>query len=188
MALGRVNLITGKNNTGKSSVLEALHIFAHGAELDVISQVLERREGNIRVEGKGALLIGSVSFKFPLCSMVFPEPSDFTEPIVIFHQNNSCPMQLTMQVGWFSEERDTDGNCGWFLCKQTPFDEPDDVAALVIETQNKKKRILALERLERYAYLSRISHLVPRPKYPVSLSALMMTVQRYWPPYGTKFR
>lgn len=155
--LGRVNLITGKNNTGKSSVLEALHIFALGAALDVISHVLERREGNIRVEGEGRTADRERLIQISTLFYGFPEPSDIADPIVISSDNNSCPMRLTIQIGWFSEERDVDGNLRLVPLQADSFDEPDDIAALVVESQNKKKRILALERLERYSYLSRIS-------------------------------
>jgi recombinational DNA repair ATPase RecF len=42
--LGRANLITGKNNTGKSSVLEALEILASGGNLWTLHQILKSRE------------------------------------------------------------------------------------------------------------------------------------------------
>lgn len=42
--LGRVNLITGRNNTGKSSILEGLRILSTDAALDVISDILRYRE------------------------------------------------------------------------------------------------------------------------------------------------
>ena len=42
-SLARVNLITGKNNTGKSSILEALAIFASKGDSNVISKILAER-------------------------------------------------------------------------------------------------------------------------------------------------
>ncbi|MFN8345124.1 MAG: AAA family ATPase [Spirosomataceae bacterium] len=44
--LGRVNLIVGKNNTGKSSVLEALNIYGSKIEINVINSILDRRQEN----------------------------------------------------------------------------------------------------------------------------------------------
>jgi len=41
--LGRVNLIVGKNNTGKSSVLEALRLYATGGNPQTIFELLEHR-------------------------------------------------------------------------------------------------------------------------------------------------
>jgi len=42
-SLGRVNLITGKNNTGKSSVLEAIAIYATKGDLRLIYELLVER-------------------------------------------------------------------------------------------------------------------------------------------------
>lgn len=41
--LGRINLIVGKNNVGKSALLEAVSIFASGGDLECIKSVLESR-------------------------------------------------------------------------------------------------------------------------------------------------
>ena len=154
--LGRVNLITGKNNTGKSSVLEALHLLAHGATSDVISHILERREENIEVEGEGRVADWERLLHISTLFHGFPEPSDIVDPIVISINDNSFPMRLTIQIGWFSEERDTDGNLRLVPLQADAFDAPEDIAALVIEMENEKKRILALERLERYSYRRRL--------------------------------
>jgi len=42
-SLGRINLITGRNNTGKSTVLEAIAIYASKGDLNYILQLLENR-------------------------------------------------------------------------------------------------------------------------------------------------
>ena len=42
-SLGRVNLITGKNNTGKSTLLEAVAIYATRGDIELITQLLEER-------------------------------------------------------------------------------------------------------------------------------------------------
>jgi AAA15 family ATPase/GTPase len=45
-SLGSINLITGKNNTGKSSILEAIAIYASGANMQIVNELLkERGEG-----------------------------------------------------------------------------------------------------------------------------------------------
>jgi predicted ATPase len=44
----RVNLITGKNNTGKSSLLEALTIYASGGNFAVLEQILNERGEYLR--------------------------------------------------------------------------------------------------------------------------------------------
>jgi AAA15 family ATPase/GTPase len=47
-SLGRVNLITGKNNTGKSTILEAIAIYATKGDLNLIYQILGERGENFR--------------------------------------------------------------------------------------------------------------------------------------------
>jgi len=50
-SLGRINLITGKNNTGKSTILEAIAIYASKGEMPLIYQLLEERGENFKVGG-----------------------------------------------------------------------------------------------------------------------------------------
>lgn len=47
-ALSRVNLFTGKNNTGKSSILEAIAIYASKGDTTVINQILTERGESFR--------------------------------------------------------------------------------------------------------------------------------------------
>ncbi len=42
--LGRVNLIVGKNNVGKSSLLEALQLYAHNGNPTLIWKILQARD------------------------------------------------------------------------------------------------------------------------------------------------
>src|SRR5262245_12832212 len=41
--LGRVNLVVGMNNSGKTTILEAIHLLAGGAEIGPMSSILFRR-------------------------------------------------------------------------------------------------------------------------------------------------
>lgn len=45
-SLGRINLITGKNNTGKSTLLEAVSLYASKCDLNWIKQLLDERGEN----------------------------------------------------------------------------------------------------------------------------------------------
>jgi AAA15 family ATPase/GTPase len=47
-SLGKVNLITGKNNTGKSTILEAIAIYATKGDLTLIYQLLKERGENYK--------------------------------------------------------------------------------------------------------------------------------------------
>lgn len=55
--LGRVNLLVGKNNTGKSSVLEALAIYAACGDLSEIVKILQYRYETIKNDGKSTKFV-----------------------------------------------------------------------------------------------------------------------------------
>ena len=48
--LGRVNLIVGKNNSGKSTVLEALHIYARNGQRGLLEQIAVGHDETYRLE------------------------------------------------------------------------------------------------------------------------------------------
>ena len=58
-SLGRVNLIIGKNNTGKSTLLEAIAIYATKGDLGLIYQLLEERGENFRQSDSNENIIES---------------------------------------------------------------------------------------------------------------------------------
>ena len=143
--LGRVNLITGRNNTGKSSILEGLRILANNASLDVIYDILRYREENVEEaeeEGHPAdpdslFLVSGLFHGFPLLS-------EDPEPIAISTSGKSSPMSMTIRLDWLSEEFDSDGIRSVPLGKP----DPDGIAALIVETQDATKA----HRLERFRY------------------------------------
>lgn len=47
--LGRINLIVGKNNSGKTSVLEALHLVASQGNENALWQILSQRSEYIEI-------------------------------------------------------------------------------------------------------------------------------------------
>ncbi len=51
--LGRVNLIVGKNNSGKSSVLEALRIYAGNAHQELLEKVAQAHDEKYFLDKKG---------------------------------------------------------------------------------------------------------------------------------------
>jgi len=77
-SLGRVNLIVGKNNSGKSTVLEALRLYAGRGNLTLLADIAKQHDEKIDVmeDGKG------VDFD------VFPFESFFTNRK--FPDDNSC--------------------------------------------------------------------------------------------------
>ena len=79
-SLSKVNLITGKNNTGKSTLLEAIALYSTKCDLNVIFQLLEERGENYRQ---------IPSNKNTTETNVKALSSFFTNRIVGFGQNNA---------------------------------------------------------------------------------------------------
>ncbi len=149
--LGRVNLITGRNNTGKSSVLEALRILASDASPSVIYDILRFREEDIgdtddtaRSSDDGGMFLWSTLFTG------FPQFSAKLKSIAIAAEEGSRPMRLTMEAGWFSEERNPDGTRRLVPKQDELFGEGEEIPALVIEAAG-TRRMLTLDSMRRYA-------------------------------------
>ena len=151
--LGRVNLITGKNNTGKSSVLEGLRLLANDAAPDVIYDILRHREENIEeAEEEGHPTDPDSLFQVSGLFHGFPLLSEDPEPIAISTTSGkSSPMSMTICLDWLSEEFDSDGQY-----RLVPLGklEPDGIAALIVETQDTKKA----HRLDHFGRYSRPIH------------------------------
>ncbi len=147
--LGRVNLITGRNNCGKSSVLEALRILTTNATLDVISDILRYREEDaVGADEEGHSpdpeSLSQVSGLFH----GFPALSKHPEPITISSSGRSGFTRMTLRLDWFSEERDAVGDYRLVPMAPDLFGETDGIAALVIRT-NDETRTHPIERLRR---------------------------------------
>ena len=103
--LGRVNLITGRNNTGKSSVLEALRMLATDGVPIVIYDILWFRE-EISDETDMAERPFDRSSFLPLSGLFngFPEFPTEIQPIVITSTDGQRNMKLTLQTNWGSSD------------------------------------------------------------------------------------
>ena len=153
---GRVNLITGRNNTGKSSVLEAIRMLASDASPSVIYDILHLREEDPK-EVEDSARPADAATLFALSSLFhgFPEFSADLEPLVIAANGGQRPMRLTMEAGWFSEERAADGSRRRILQQlnlfgqQTLFGEGEVLPAWVVEASG-VQRLLPLDSLSRY--------------------------------------
>jgi ABC-type branched-subunit amino acid transport system ATPase component len=153
--LGRVNLVTGRNNTGKSSVLEALRILASDASPSVISSILRFREEDVgEMEESSRPLDAEGLFQLSSLFHGFPQFSMELESIVIASNGGQRPMKLSMEAGWFSEERDPDGSRKLVPQPRELFGEGDALPALVIEAGG-ARRIMALDTFRRYPYRPR---------------------------------
>ena len=138
--LGRVTLITGKNNTGKSSILEALRLHSSNASLSVVHEILELREENVLAEADGPdsnFPHPDNLFDFSSLFHGFPSLSEISEPIAISTSGKGFPMELTMQVGWFVAEDELDGEIKWVARENANVEESSDALPFcVVETED----------------------------------------------------
>lgn len=134
--LGRVNLITGRNNTGKSSVLEALRILASDASPAVILKILRDREEDMREPEEQAQPIDTEGL-LPIATLFhgFPQLPVIPEPIVISANGGQRPMALTLAIGLVTETRDPDGG-RTFRQLANLFGDPEGTPALIVGTGN----------------------------------------------------
>ncbi|MBF0496923.1 MAG: AAA family ATPase [Deltaproteobacteria bacterium] len=161
--LGRVNLLTGRNNTGKSSVLEAIRLLASEGSPSVIYDILRSREEDMGETGESTPPLDADGL-FQLSSLFpgFPRFSAKLAPIVIAATGGSHPMNLSLQPDWVTEERQPDGSRKLIPQPLHPSDEQkivpalvqEIVPALIIATSN-KGQIVLLELMQRYAYSRR---------------------------------
>ena len=151
--LGRVNLITGKNNTGKSSILEGVRLLANSAALNVIYDILRHREENIE-EAEEEVRSAAPESLFQVVSGLFhgfPRVSEAPQPIAISTSGRSSPMNMTMRLGWLAEERDSAGNYRLVPHEPSPSGESEGIPGLIVETKE-GTRNLPLERFGVYLY------------------------------------
>ncbi|MDE2861161.1 MAG: ATP-binding protein [Chloroflexota bacterium] len=146
--LGRVNLITGKNNTGKSSVLEALRLHAQNGSPQTIGDILafreelpsntERREPTADLNGTSP--VSALFHGFPL---LWEEPV----PIAISTNIYARSSELGIRMGRFVEEVEEDGARRLIELKEDYDPESEHLVALIVETEEGAKPPIRLERL-----------------------------------------
>ncbi|MDP2901661.1 MAG: AAA family ATPase [Methylovulum sp.] len=90
--LGRVNLIVGKNNSGKSSVLEALRIYAGNAHQDVLEKIAKGHDEPCFLDNNAKEGIkGSLPYEDLFTGRQFPEDE---KPIVIGEQDDDRALRI----------------------------------------------------------------------------------------------
>ena len=139
--LGRVTLITGMNNSGKSSILEALYLHATNAAPAVVNHILSvREEANRRAgESEFSAYPGSLFHGFPRLE------DDSTGSIMISTGGQDGRIGLWIRVEWLAEVRESDGQMRLVPTRRATSPYPDGypnlnlVPALLVETENGKR-------------------------------------------------
>lgn len=148
--LGRANLITGRNNTGKSSVLEALRILASNASPPVISNILHYREEDIGESEETARSAESEGFS--LVSSLFsgfPSLGETSRPIAISASGSAQSKRLSLSLGRFTEQRNPDGTRRLIPHDPGLLPETEPLLRIVLET-DEGRRPLPLDYFSRY--------------------------------------
>jgi len=102
--LGRVNLIVGKNNVGKTALLEALWIYAERAQSVILSELLSDRE-----ERPAVINIENGNLKGQILDIRYlfygrPEIQKIEKPVQIGSNIKSEKKQITISVEWHRTE------------------------------------------------------------------------------------
>ena len=139
--LGRVNLITGKNNTGKSSVLEALRLHAEQAESHILYETLEFREDDLSRNRERLYLSDSESLSYLSALFLgFPETLQEFEPISISTDGELVPKTLEMRIDRVSWVGDDEEEGYRLVTSGSPdFDDSDSELALILKTGDSRR-------------------------------------------------
>ncbi len=143
--LGQVNLLTGMNNTGKTSVLEAIRILASDAAPGTISQILKLREEDA-FEGDETPRSNDADNSFLLSSMFpdYPEFSADLSPIQIAGDQGDLPTTISISPCWLTEHRSESGVRQLTASQPTLFDEEERAPGLRIQVRG-QERLVPLE-------------------------------------------
>lgn len=143
--LGRLNLIVGKNNVGKSSLLEALRLYAYDGDTPVIEEILDFR-GEIALDFETSVR-RTESDEIPAVLYLFhgfPLISDKIAPIAVGPMNNESET-VSLSIQWFVEEKSSDGIAR--LVEKTPqlLEVGETIPALSVKFGSVRKSVTRLE-------------------------------------------
>ena len=143
---GRVNLITGKNNAGKSSVLEAIRILTSSGSSRTLFDILKYRE-EITVAERGGKTFADLG---PVTNLFTGFPSEISEETQFsIGALGEFPPQIgrvNARLGWFIRQHEGDGV---YYREAQPDLFPDSEAfpALSLDLRT-RKRVIPLDRLQ----------------------------------------
>ncbi|MDB6134924.1 MAG: hypothetical protein JWM59_3167 [Verrucomicrobiales bacterium] len=141
---GRVNLITGKNNTGKSTLLEAIRVLVTDGAPGTLFSILNYRE-ELTASDREAPITPLDSPWFSSLFSDFPDLTGCGEPFTVSSAaGDSMPLKtVEIKVGWYSEQVDDEtGNHRFIPVTGTdPPDENEAVPFLEIKAPHRQRRI-----------------------------------------------
>lgn len=144
--LGRVNLIVGKNNVGKTALLEALHLYARRGSPALIWDLLEARDEGIRP----SIRIGRQDQEQNLAvKYLFYGRKDITEHVEPFQIGpiNLQDNTLSIVVGWYVSQKDEEGRSKLQPVQPEEYNLIDNpILGLVIQVGKQARTVYRLNR------------------------------------------
>ena len=108
--LGRVNLIVGKNNIGKSTVLEALRVYARNAEPVLMEQLLGQHDENLFGSSDQASDQRKLAYANFFPDRVFPQSEDLSISIGDIEDTDFVRIAHLLYQDVFEETKDDTGD------------------------------------------------------------------------------
>jgi predicted ATPase len=108
--LGRVNLIIGKNNVGKTSLLEALWLYAYQGVPAIVWQILESRDEGQRPKTMMAVERAEPHDPAPIIRRLFCQPTSNKNGTIQIGPIGSPEQTLSIEVAWYVSRTDEDGS------------------------------------------------------------------------------
>lgn len=150
-SFGKINLITGKNNSGKSTLLEAIRILTTGGALRTIFEILNYREelGSAN-DSERTYLPTDLS---PFCNLFtgFPDLASSKHGFSI-SAKGALPASISRinaNINWFIRKTDPDRQMvSYEPASGDMFDDVDGFPALDMDIAG-RKRVVPLDRLQR---------------------------------------
>jgi predicted ATPase len=171
--LSKVNLITGKNNSGKSSLLEAIRILATGGALGTFRDILAYREESGNLDGMEEDL-GARDF-VPFCNFFngFPDLVACGKGFSISAKGNGrVPASIEIRIVGLRRKIDPERPGSAHYEQVDIFDDVAETLGLDMSVGD-RKRIVPLDRLSR--------RFIPRIEADVSLVPCI-----YLDPFGSR--
>jgi hypothetical protein len=174
--LGRVNLITGRNNTGKSSILEALRLLTSDHLASTISGILSHREENIfNTTDSSHEADAEIALQISTLFNGFPQLSEPWAPMVVSATANGRKRELRLELRWFSTESSNGNEQGYEQPQPDLLGDNDRTPKLVSLTEG-TQRAIPLSNLRRRPYRP--------PSSQADLSIAPTIPCKYVSPYG----
>jgi hypothetical protein len=148
---GKVNLVTGKNNSGKSSLLEAIRILATGGALRTLYEILNYREElGTTIDSEKIYLPSELA---PFCNLFngFPDLSSSKHGFSIAATGTlpSSISRISASINWFVRKSDSERQSfSYEPASADLFDDADSFPALDLDIAG-RKRVVPLDRFQR---------------------------------------